>query len=353
MIRQLGNLFVLDTDKTTYAFAILPTGHPEHLYYGPKVKIDHEKEAMTIFEKRVCLPGNTVCYSPETPALGLEDVCLEMSSYGKGDIREPFVEVTHHDGSYTSDFLFESAELFEGKRELKTLPSSYALNTPCSGLALRLKDKQYNCTLELTYHVFEQMNVITRSSRLINTSDEEITLERLMSTQLDLSDDGWIFSSFHGAWAREMNRCDLPTGPVKITNQSYCGVSSNRSNPFVMLSRKETTEDCGECYGVNLVYSGNHAETVEVSAFLKTRLTAGINPASFQFHLAPNEEFEAPEAVMTYSNEGFNGMSRNMHQFVRNCIVRGVWKDKPRPVLLNSWEAAYFDINERKLLNLA
>ena len=242
MIRQYNNLFVLDTDKTTYAFALLPTGHLEHLYYGSRLSIDNADEVMTLFEKRIVLAGNAVCYSAETPALGLEDVCLEMSSYGKGDIREPFIEVTHADGSFTSDFLFEKAEIIEGKRLLETLPSSYAEDTACTGLVLTLKDKQYELTLELTYHVFEQMNVITRSAKLINTSSEKITLERLMSTQLDLADDGWILSSFHGAWAREMNRVDMPTGPVKVINSSYCGVSSNRSNPFVMLSRKETTE---------------------------------------------------------------------------------------------------------------
>ncbi|MBR5005211.1 MAG: alpha-galactosidase, partial [Erysipelotrichaceae bacterium] len=305
------------------------------------------------FEKRIVLAGNAVCYSAETPALGLEDVCLEMSSYGKGDIREPFIEVTHADGSFTSDFLFEKAEIIEGKRLLETLPSSYAEDTSCTGLVLTLKDKQVELTLELTYHVFEQMNVITRSAKLINTSSEKITLERLMSTQLDLADDGWILSSFHGAWAREMNRVDMPTGPVKVINSSYCGVSSNRSNPFVTLSRKETTETLGECYGLNLVYSGNHYEAAEVNAFGKTRVVTGINPASFQFHLEPDESFEAPEAIMTYSDNGFNGMSTNLHAFVRNCIVRGQWKHKVRPVLLNSWEAAYFDINERKLLNLA
>jgi alpha-galactosidase len=120
-----------------------------------------------------------------------------------------------------------------------------------------------------------------------------------------------------------------------------------------MLSKKGTTEDHGDCYGLNLIYSGNHYEAVEVSAYGQTRVVTGINPRSFQFHIAPGECFEAPEAVMTYSKKGYNGMSQNMHAFVRECIVRGEWKKKPRPVLLNSWEAAYFDINESKLLKLA
>ncbi|MBQ8236719.1 MAG: alpha-galactosidase [Oscillospiraceae bacterium] len=353
MIRQFGNLFVLDTANTTYTFRMLPSGHPEHLYYGQKIHIQAEEEAEALTEKRLCLPGNTVCYSPEYPALSLEDVCLEMSAQGKGDIREPFLEVTHADGSFTSDFLYEKAEISAGKAPFETLPGSYEENGNVEELTVTLRDRQYDLTLELHYFVFEDYDVISRSAKLINTSDSAITLERLMSLQLDFSRSDWVFSTFHGAWAREMKRSDQPVGMCKLVNESHCGCSSNRANPFVMLSKQETTEDRGECFGFNLIYSGNHYEAVEQSAFGKMRLVTGINPRSFQFHLAPGEAFEAPEAVMSHSDQGFNGMSQNMHRFVRNCIVRGVWKHKPRPVLLNSWEAAYFDINERKLLNLA
>ena len=353
MIQQSGNLFALHTANTTYAFHILPSGHPEHLYYGRRIEMDMEEDAVILTEKRACLPGNAVCYSPEYPALGLEDVCLEMSAHGKGDIREPFIEVTHADGSYTSDFLFDSAEIREGKKPFETLPGSYSDEGGVEELVVTLKDRQYDLTLELHYFVFENYDVISRSARLINTSEDEITLERLMSLQLDFSRADWVFTTFHGAWAREMKKHEMPVGMCKLVNESYCGTSSNRANPFVMLSKKETTEDWGDCYGFNLIYSGNHYEAVEESAFGKLRLVTGITPRSFQFHLAPGDFFEAPEAVMTYSPDGFNGLSVNMHGFVRNCIVRGQWKKKPRPVLLNSWEAAYFDINEHKLLNLA
>ncbi|MEE1114490.1 MAG: alpha-galactosidase, partial [Eubacterium sp.] len=133
----------------------------------------------------------------------------------------------------------------------------------------------------------------------------------------------------------------------------YTGSSSSRANPFVMLSRQDTTEGAGECWGFNLVYSGNHAETAEVNAYDKTRFLSGINPQGFSCLLEPGEAFEAPEAVMTYTNRGFRQLSHNMHHFVREHIVRGTWKNKVRPVLLNSWEAAYFKIDEGKLLKLA
>ena len=353
MIRQLGNVFVLDTKSTTYVFQVLPSGHLEQLYYGKRIQIQAEEDVVVLTEKRLCLAGNAVCYSSEYPALGLEDVCLEMSSHGKGDIRDPFIEVTHADGSYTSDFLFEKAEIKPGKASFVTLPGSYEENGCVETLIVTLKDKSYDLTLELYYYVFEDYDVISRASKLINTSEDDITLERLMSLQLDFSRADYTFTTFHGAWAREMKKHDMPVGVCRLVNESYCGCSSNRANPFVMLSKKETGENHGECFGFNLIYSGNHYESVEESAFGKMRLLTGINPRSFQFHLTPGEFFEAPEAVMSYSDKGFNGMSQNMHHFVRECIVRGNWKKKPRPVLLNSWEAAYFDINERKLLNLA
>ena len=146
MIRQLGNVFVLDTKSTTYVFQVLPSGHLEHLYYGKRIHLQSEEDAMILTEKRLCLAGNAVCYSPEYPALGLEDVCLEMSSHGKGDIRDPFIEVTHADGSYTSDFLFDKAEVKPGKASFITLPGSYEENGCVETLTVTLKDKSYEET---------------------------------------------------------------------------------------------------------------------------------------------------------------------------------------------------------------
>ncbi|MBR2046924.1 MAG: alpha-galactosidase, partial [Agathobacter sp.] len=353
MIRRLGNVFVLDTPTTTYAFGVIPSGQLEHLYYGERIQIDSEEEAVCLAEKRLSLPGNTVCYSNEYKDISLEVIRLEMSAGGKGDIREPFIEVTHADGSYTSDFVFEKAEITKGKKPYITLPGSYEENDQVEELTVTMVDHQYNLTVELHYYVFLNQDIISRSAKFINTSEEKVLLDRFMSTQLDFETSGWELTTFHGAWAREMKRHDMTASVCKIVNESYCGCSSNRANPFIMLSKKGTTEDYGDVYGFNLIYSGNHYEAVEVSAFGQTRVVTGINPRSFQFQIAPGEAFEAPEAVMSYSKKGFNGLSQNMHAFVRECIVRGEWKKKPRPVLLNSWEAAYFDINESKLLKLA
>jgi len=353
MIRQLEDVFVLDTKHTSYCFQILPSGHLEHLYYGKRIRIEQASEADALKEKRVFPTGNSITYSVESPELSLEDVRLEMSSYGKGDIREPFVELVYEDGSVTSDFLYADMQIIQGKQALETLPSSYEENGAVQELTIVLKEKKYDLTLELYYAVFEDRDVIVRSAKLVNKGMTAVKLLRLMSLQLDYENSGYVMSTFNGSWTREMYRHDTCVEAGKHVNASYTGSSSNRANPFVMLSLPETTEEYGTCYGFNLIYSGNHYEAAEVNAYGKTRFVMGINPQTFGFVIEPGAVFETPEAVMTFSDKGFGGMSIIMHEFVRECIVRGEWKHKQRPILLNSWEAAYFDINESKLLKLA
>ncbi len=353
MIRVWNKTFVLETERTTYCFQVLETGQLEHLYYGSKLFIDGEEDVLPLAEKHAFAPGNTILYDNDHPAYSLEDMRLEMSSLGKGDVRQPFVEIVYPNGAATSDFVFDTYETAEEKLALTTLPSAYEEEYAVQELIVTLRDKNYDLKLELHYGVFEARDVITRSARLINNGEQPVTLKRLMSLQLDEIGEDFIFTTFGGNWANEIHRNDHKVCMGKIVNASVTGTSSSRANPFVMLAKENTTEDAGSCVGLNLIYSGNHYECCEYSAFGKTRLTCGINPSGFSFQVGAGELFEAPEAVLTYSDDGYNGMSRNMHTFVRECIVRGKWKKRERPVLLNSWEAAYFDINERKLLKLA
>lgn len=354
MIRKLNGecpAFVLDTKNTSYAFKVMETGQLEHLYYGAKITVNEVNDLEAFVEKRAFQQGNSIAYDQEHLSFTLEDVCLETSGYGKGDIREPFVELVAADGSATTDFVYESDEIKKGKEELKTLPSSYGENV--EGLHITLKDKNNGYTLILSYYVYEEEDVITRTAKFINTSSATVQLKRLMSAQLDLNEAGLTVSTFRGAWIKEMQMVDTVVQAGKFVNSSFTGSSSNRANPFIMISRPGTSERQGDCFGLNLVYSGNHYEAVEVNAYDKTRIVTGINPTQFCFQLKPEDVFEAPEAVMTFSSEGHNGMSQNMHAFVNEHIVRGEWSKKARPVLLNSWEANYFDINESKLVALA
>lgn len=342
--------FQLDTEHTSYCMSVLWSGQIEHVHYGNKITV---KDPTALLEKHYIAPGNTSIYAPEHERISLEDVCLEMSGVGKGDIREPFIELQNEDGSTTTDFVFESAEITHGKPEFQTLPGSYADSYDVEHLTILMVDKNKGYHLELHYYVYPECDVITRSVRFVNDTAQAVTLQRLMSMQLDVSDSGYVISSFHGGWAREMNKHDMTLTGGRFVNASFTGGSSSRSNPFVMAAREDTTERYGECFGFNLIYSGNHYTAAEVNCCDKTRFVSGINPQNFAFEVKPGEDFEAPEAVMTYSNAGHNGMSQNMHAFIRKHIVRGEWRDKERPILLNSWEAVYFEISESRLLKLA
>ncbi len=354
MITVKDGYFVLNTLNTTYAFAVMETGQLEHLYYGSRIKTGEDLSGLAALrEQWAYAPGNTVVYDNDHKQFSLENICLEMSSYGRGDIREPFIEVIHEDGSRSSDFSYKGYKTVKGKEELKTLACSYGDESQAEELIIELADSQYPVELTLIYTVFEQCDVITRSAVVKNTGSSEITIERIMSTQLDLHDCDYRLSTFDGAWTREMHKTDRDLTCGKYVGSSMTGTSSNRINPLMLLAKKSTDERKGSCYGFNLIYSGNHYEAVEVTSFSKTRVVTGIQPEGFSYVLDPGQELEAPEAVMTYSKEGYNGLSRNMHAFVREHIVRGEWKNRIRPVLLNSWEASYFDINEAKLLRLA
>ena len=345
-------LFVLNTDHTTYAMKVLPSGHIEHLYYGRKIHID---DADGLSEHQEFPAGNTAVPSKEHGSFTLEDIRLEMSSYGKGDIREPFIELINGDGSSTSDFLYESFSQSKGRspedENEEDLPRSYGEDAEI--LTVTLADKENGLKLDLVYTVYPSCDVITRYSVLRNESDADIVIDKIMSTQLDLDPGDYVFTTFTGAWAREMKKTDMPVKAARLINSSVTGTSSNRANPFVMISKKGTTEDYGDCWGLNLIYSGNHYESVEKSSHGKVRFLSGINPDGFTWKLSKGDSFASPEAVMTFSSSGYNGQSGQMHDFVSKHIIRGSWKERLRPVLLNSWEASYFDISEHKLLRLA
>ena len=352
MIKRLNGereAFLLLTDNTAYAIMITSSGHPEHLYYGRRIDADSSDELEPLHEKREFEPGNAIVYSEEHPTVVPEDMCLEMSSLGHGDIREPFVELIKPDGSRSCDFTYDGCVIDDEPPALKDMPASYRDDGRGEHLRLILKDGEL--TLELDYYVYAECDVITRTARLINGGDR-IELLRLMSLQLDLYGAGWDVTTFHGAWAREMNKVtvNLPAG--KLVNESRAGCSSNRANPFFMVHAHDASESYGDVYGFNLVYSGNHYSAAEVSAYGKTRVVTGIQPQGTRYILDKGDTFEAPEAVMTYSPLGFTGQSVNMHRFIRRHIVRGEWRDKERPVLLNSWEAGYFNISERSLVSL-
>lgn len=342
------NVFHLSTNNTSYILHVTRFGHLESLYYGKKIRETDDYAFM--YDRHSRDRGMSVSYSQKQTAYSLDTVPLEYSTYGKGDYRLPAMQLKYEDGTFTTDFKFVKAEKVL-KPSLKGLPSSYG---DSDTLCVTLEDKSIGAVLEMFYSVFEEANVITRSVRLTNNSDKLIRINSILSMQLDLPyGPSYTMVTFDGAWANERNKNEKQLVSGEYSVGSITGTSSNRHNPFFIVKESDATEESGNCYGFNLVYSGNHIARVEVTNFGITRIQSGINPFEFEWHLKPSESFDAPEAVLTFSAEGIGAMSRNMHAFVKENIVRGEWKYKERPILVNNWEATYFNFNEKKIVDIA
>ncbi len=354
MFKRENELFHLCTEKTSYIFRVEPAGHLEHLHYGARITLSAMSE-QAMKQKHSSLPSATICYSPDTPTLSMELLRGEISSTGKGDYGDPFLCLTFADGSRTSDFVFESYEVKDEKPTLSGMPC--ALPPSCHDdqtLHVILKEAcRPTLRLHLFYTAYSAENVITRRAVLENGTGETVVINKLLSSQLDFEDSDYIMTSFHGSWTNEMNRSETPCSGKNIVNETRLGFSSNRANPFVMLSRPDATETSGEIYASNLIYSGNHYECAQSGELARLRFSTGIHPEGFSWLLKSGESFETPEAALCYSAEGFGGVSRCFHRFVRKYIIRGIWANKARPVLINSWEAAYFDFDENRILSIA
>ncbi len=352
MIRIENGLFILETAHTSYLFRADETGNLVHLYYGERVELS-EGALQALAPKCVNQNGCSIIADQENNVLCLDDVCLEISARGKGDMREPFVEIIYADGSRTSDFRYEGSRIEEKKCSPDKLPGAIDEEEQVQSLVVTMADRNSKVRLELIYSVFEACDCITRFARVINEEESAVTLLRLMSAQLDLEAFELKVTSFHGDWTREMGRFDTLLQAGKYVNEATTGFSSNKANPFIMFGEAQTTEEHGNCYACNLIYFGNHRESIEAGGHAKMRMLTGIHPDFFTWRLEAGDSFTSPEAVLTFSAEGYRGISKNMHAFVREHIVRGTWKKKERPVLLNSWEAMYFNIQERRVLKLA
>lgn len=344
MIQITDNVFHLNTNNNSYIFAVTPHGDLQHLYYGSK--IEFQKDYSSFFEKRSMLLVSAL-YPENDVAYGKDAMQFEYSSLGCGDRRENACVVSCENN--LCEFVYDGCVVLKNALARQNFAQSHSYDQ-C--LCIFMKDKQSNTQLNLYYQIFENCNAITRYSE-IKSNQKPVCIDSLMSMQLDLPNGKYKCLSFDGAWARERfkNEQQLKAGKVVFDSQS--GASGAFHNPFVMLTQNNADNFSGESYGFNLIYSGNHQEVFEVSQYGGVRVLSGISPVGFQFKLQPSETFFTPEAVLTYSENGYNGVSQNMHIFVKNHIVPKRWANKPKPVLLNSWEACVFDISEEKLCALA
>ena len=343
-------VFALDTDRTSYIFRVTKFRHLEHIHYGERVRAS-DAEALSV--KHDIQLGSSVMYDESDDCYCLDNLCLEWSGVGRGDYRQTPIEAKMPDGSFSSDFLYDSHEIVRGCLPMHSLPAAYDDENATQTLIIRMRERDRAVSLTLYYTVFPASNVISRRCVIENSCEGDISLRRIMSMSLDMPDRGFLMHSFDGGWIKEAHRHVRPVEYGIYVNSSTTGASSNRHNPGFLLSEKNTGEDFGRAWGFNLVYSGNHCGVAERSNHDLVRIQLGINPHCFDWTVRPGERFEAPEAVMTFSERGLNGLSANFHDFVNNNIVRGIWKNVERPVLINNWEACFFKFDREKLLKLA
>lgn len=347
--RSENQQFHLFNQEISYIFKISEDGKLLHLYYGENLPdndyshlIEMHHRPMTTYRNE-----NDLLYS-------LEHLKQEFPEYGTTDFRHPAISLLQKNGSRLSDFVYQGYEVEEGKPKLEGLPATYVDNNDESKtLKVYILDSVTNVQVELLYTIYRDYPVITRSARVMNKGKDIQIIENISSLSLDLPDANYEWQQLSGAWGRErtIKSRTLQQGIQSI--ESTRGISSHQHNPFVTLKRKNTDENQGEAIGAALVYSGNFLIQAEVDTWDVTRLQVGINPFGFNWKLNPGEIFTAPEAILVYSSKGLNAMSQTFHQLFRKRLARGKWREKDRPVLINNWEATYFDFDEEKLVNIA
>ncbi len=342
--------FRLTGGKSTYAFHIDDCGKPIHDYFGPR--LPDEVPLQSIAKPMPTTGGTAVAYDEKRdPNLNLDLAELELSLLGKGDFASPGLIIYEEENGYVHDFSYEGYEL------QAALPAADGLPTPhgdIETLVLRFVDKRKELALELIYGVEKETGTICRSYRLDNQSkDKTFYLERAASFSLDFYLRNPEVMTLQGTWAAEANMVRDKIRPGRKAFASHMGCSSNRVNPFFAVMESGADLFSGDVYSFNLVYSSSHFFSIEMTPKGKLRVMNGIDDEAFRLPLGPGETFFAPYATLSFSNAGFNGLMETNHRFVENAILPARFKNAERKVLLNNWEATYFDFTEAKILALA
>ncbi|HEV8698970.1 MAG TPA: alpha-galactosidase, partial [Candidatus Limnocylindrales bacterium] len=332
----------LENGRMSYAMRVLENGWLGHLHAGapqrPGASLRHLGPAQ--------FPGFT-------NRVG-EPVAFEVPVPGIGDFRVPGLVVESPDGSTVLDLRYDGHRILAGKPELAGLPSTYVENDDeAETLEIDLRDATAGLRVVVRTTLFADWPVVARSLSIHNEGDAVLTVRCAMSAVLDLPDARWQLVTLSGQWARERHVHERPLVPGRQGVGSVRGASGHEHNPFVALRRPETTEDRGEALGVSLVYSANFLAEAEVESFGTARVRIGIHPDGFAWRLEPGTQFTTPEAIVAWSDTGLGGLSEALHELFRDRLARGRWRDRIRPIVLNSWEATYFDFDHERLVAIA
>lgn len=338
-------LFKIDTLNTTYAFKVVYDKYVSHLYYGKKIA--NEIKLNEMYNE---VPISFAAYPKDIGVdFSLETILTELSFFDNGDIKDVAIK-TEYNGSCVTQFEYKDFKIYDGRVVFDDMP--YSRNGDKS-LEIIYFDKISKIELHSYYVVYYDTDTIVRFIKFINNGSENITLRKAMSMQLDLPTSDYNFGYLVGEYYNERNYLENPINVGKQSIYSKRGHSSHHFNPFAMLKSVGSTETLGDVYGVEFVYSGDFVISVEKTLSKKARLSVGLNDETFSWLLLPNEEFFTPEVIMTYSANGVGQLSRNFHDHLRNNIINPNFVNKKRPIVINSWEATHFDIDEQILIEYA
>lgn len=346
---EANRIFELDTRNTSYRIGIVDEeGFVGHIYYGQKIR------------PQKCDQFLRTCEAPFVPSKNNRERCsfmdtfpTEYSGNGIGDYRESCIAVKTANGSRTVDLKFVDYDIVNGKPGISGLPASFAGEEEVQTLVVHMMDGGCGIDVDLIYSVFEDEDVITRSVSVKNAGDKDVRLTKVYSACIDMDDEDFEMLTLHGSWARERQIERRPIAYGKQSVSSLRGESSHQDHPFMAWMTKGTDQTTGDVYGMHFVYSGNFIAQIEKSQFDSIRAVMGIHSEGFEWWLTPGETFTAPEVVLTYSHDGLGQMTRNLHDFYRCHMIRSRYLHQKRPVLINNWEATYFDFTREKLIAIA
>lgn len=346
---EKDRIFTLQTKNTTYQMQVDRYGFLLHLYYGKKTDTCMDY-LLTYYDRG--FSGNPYD-AGEDRTYSMDTLPQEFPCYGNGDFRSTAFAVENTDGSMSCDLRYKSHKIFDGKYNLEGLPAVYASEEEAQTLEILMEDPVTGVKEVLLYGVLPAQDIITRSVCVKNESSGKIYLNKIESASLDFLYGDYELLTFYGRHAMERNVQRVPVvhGTQKIG--SVRGTSSHQYNPMMILAEKETTEDKGNCYAMSFVYSGCFQGEVLKDQLNQTRMMLGLQEEAFRYPLETGEMFQAPEVILSYSSEGMNRLSQNLHHCIRQHICRGKYKEEIRPILINSWEAAYFDFTGDTIYELA